>query len=167
MLRKLLLSAIACFSFSTLSMYAAVPSRPTARWAVLASTKTLMMRSASLRYINGVSMMFGYSSHQMDGLQCLRVLSPVPHGINVAKKNLLAQGGLPSDLFMSNGVEFEATLWQPDRANFPTLQAAFAGTGRFETSGLQVTMDTVPADSDMHSPRIMGKRDGQVVICHV
>ncbi|WP_198174074.1 S1C family serine protease [Mesorhizobium xinjiangense] len=68
---------------------------------------------------------------------------------------------------MSNGADFLETLWQPVRVVFPNWQANSSSAARFETSGLQVTIDTVPADSDMYSPRIMGTKNGQVAFSSV
>lgn len=167
MFRFRLLSAIVCFGFTTLGVSAEVPSGPTARWAVLASTK-------SIDDAIGIASVYQW---RFDDVRVVRSSNgwlavvagpiPVPNGIKAAKEDLLAKGGLPSDLFMSNGAEFQATLWQPERMVFPTWQADSSSAARFETSGLQVTMDTVPADSDMHSPRIMGTRNGQVVFSSV
>lgn len=68
---------------------------------------------------------------------------------------------------MSNGAEFQTTLWQPERTGLPKWQADSSGVTHFESSGLQVTMDTVPADDGMHSPRIVGIRNQQVAFSSV
>lgn len=162
-----LISAIICLSFNALGASAEVPSGPTARWVVLASSK-------SIDDAIGIASVYQW---RFDDVRVVRSSNgwlavvagpvPVPHGIKAAKEDLLRKGGLPKDLFMSNGAEFQTTLWQPERTGFPKWQADSSGVTHFESSGLRVTMDTVPADDGMHSPRIVGTRKQQVAFSSV
>lgn len=167
MFRFQLLLAIVCLGFNTFGASAEVPSGPTARWVVLASSK-------SIDDAIGIASVYQW---RFDDVRVVRSSNgwlavvagpvPVPNGIKAAKEDLLAKGGLPKDLFMSNGAEFQTTLWQLERTVFPKWQADSSSMARFETSGLRVTMGTVPTDDDMQSPRIVGTRNGQVAFSSV
>ncbi|WP_315926370.1 serine protease [Mesorhizobium sp. SP-1A] len=167
MFRFRLLSAIVCFSLGGMGASAEVPSGAVARWVVLASSK-------SIDDAIGIASVYQWRFNDIRVVRSsngwLAVVGgpvPVPNGIKAAKKDLLAEGGLPKDLFMSNGAEFQETIWQPERTTFPKWQADSSDAARFETSSLQVTVDTVPADSEMYSPRIIGRSNGQVVFSSV
>lgn len=166
MTRKRLLTAIILVGFTSAAS-AEVSSGPDARWVVLASSK-------SIDEAIGIAQTYQW---RFDDVRVVRssngwlavIAGPIPvaDGIKAAKEGLVAQGNLPKDLFMSNGAEFQTTLWRPVRREFPTWQADSSSTAFFETSGIEVTVDTVPAEYDMHSPRITGARNGQIVFSSV
>lgn len=162
-----LLTTATFFGLAILTAAADVPSGDASRWVVLAS-------SQSIDDAIGIASVYQW---RFDDVRVVRSSNgwlavvagpiPVPHGIAAAREQLVSSGGLPKDLFMSNGAEFETTLWQPERTSFPTWEANFTDGARFDVSGLSVTIDTVTDGSDFQSPRIMATKDDQLAFSSV
>ena len=164
-LRSLLATTILCVT--TLVASAEVPSPPGSRWAVLASSQSLddAIGIASVYQRRFEDVRVVRSSNGW--LAVVAGPIPVPNGIKVAKEALLSAGGLPKDLFMSNGADFQTTVWQPGRTNFQTWKGDATRAVSFDISGLKVTIDSVTDGGEFHSPRITGIKRGQLAFSSV
>ncbi|WP_165690907.1 S1C family serine protease [Consotaella salsifontis] len=86
---------------------------------------------------------------------------PIPEGARAAKQKLLANGGVPADLFLSNGSEFKEIVWKPEKIKLPSWSTGSSRAVNFDSNGLSVTIDSVQNDAESRSPRITAFENGR------
>lgn len=136
------------------------------RWVVLASRRD---PDAAI----GVATVYRWRFEQVrivrssnDWLAVIAGPVAIPEGVKAAKTQLLAQGGVPHDIFFSNGVEFETTVWQAT-TSVPRRQASASAPVSLAVNGTDIRIDAVPDAQGAYHPRIEGYRDGKVVFSSV
>ena len=133
------------------------------RWAVLASTRDLD---------NAIGIANIYR-HRFDDVRVAEsangwlavIAGPVliPQGAKAARQKLWSDGGLPEDLFLSNGRSFIRTAWSSPEA--PAIQTWSYKGGQpliFEAGGMEIEASSV-AEGDVRYPTITLRKAGQVL----